>query len=532
MNRPSWHIAIIDDNADDRANIRQLLLRHAERGYTFSEAETGSAGLLMLQNAEARTPTCVILDFSLPDMEAPSFLTAMQAANMLTTYPIVVLTGGADRATGREVLRAGAQDFLGKSWLISDSLTRAVENAVERHELAREFRHQSAMLQLREQELRNNDRKKDEFLATLAHELRNPLAPISNGLAILRETDNAATLPIRLIMERQLEHLVRLVDDLLDISRISSGKVGLRMERVAVSTIIGHALETTRSLVDAAHHRLAVIQSDSTLAVHGDLIRLGQVIGNLLNNSIKYTPPGGRIRIEVLSENAFVVIRITDNGVGIDQTMLPNVFDLFTQIDGTVDQSQGGLGIGLTLVKRFLELHNGSVTAESAGLGSGSMFTVRLPLSHEVDLSNQADPLAPGEPEAPRRILVVDDSVDVTNSLATMLRLRGHETRTANSGEEALAVAAEFLPEVAFLDIGLPGMSGYELAHRLRENSAASAIFLVAVSGWGSDGDKRKAREAGFDMHLTKPADAQRIFSILHSLGTPASSMPAILDAT
>ncbi|MDQ6611771.1 MAG: hybrid sensor histidine kinase/response regulator, partial [Gemmatimonadota bacterium] len=261
MNQQPWHIAIIDDSADDRANIRRLLLRQAERRYTFVEAETGSGGMAMLQSLDGSRPACVILDFNLPDMDAPAFLDAMRSANLLAACPVIVLTGGADRATGRQVLRAGAQDFLGKSWLGADSLTRAVENAVERHELAREFSQQSAVLRSREQELRNNDRKKDEFLATLAHELRNPLAPISNGLAILHVTDNAATLPIRLIMQRQLEHLVRLVDDLLDISRISSGKVELRMERVAVSTIINHALDTTRSLVETAQHRIETMQT-------------------------------------------------------------------------------------------------------------------------------------------------------------------------------------------------------------------------------------------------------------------------------
>ncbi|MDQ6611592.1 MAG: ATP-binding protein, partial [Gemmatimonadota bacterium] len=277
-----------------------------------------------------------------------------------------------------------------------------------------------------------------------------------------------------------------------------------------------------------AQHRIETVQTDPTLAVHGDLIRLAQVIGNLLNNSIKYTPRGGRIGIQVFSEDGFVVVRVEDNGVGIEESMLPKVFDLFTQVDGTVDRSEGGLGVGLTLVKRFMELHNGTVTAESAGIGRGSVFTLRIPLSHESEASGTPDaPAVAEQPDARRRVLVVDDSADGAASMATVLQLRGHETRTAHSAEDALIVAEEFRPEVAFLDIGLPGMSGHELAPLLRERSAAQTIFLVALSGWGADEDKLKARAAGFDMHLTKPADAQRIVNIVRNLATGSHERPA-----
>ncbi|MEO7363259.1 MAG: response regulator [Gemmatimonadaceae bacterium] len=519
LERQRWNIVIIDDNPDDRANFRSLLLQRAERRYTFIEVETAMAGIALLRDTSQPLPDCVLLDFSLPDMDAPELLASLNRVDDLLAYPVVVLTGDINRTIGRQILRAGAQDFLGKGGLTPDILTRAVENAVERQQMACELRDQAATLRARERELQLADRQKDEFLATLAHELRNPLAPLSNGLEILRYTEDAATAPIRQMMERQVVQLVRLVDDLLDISRINSGKLELRCEHMLLTSAIELALETIRPLVSAANHQLHVHLPDKPLWINGDLIRLSQVIGNLLNNSVKYTPAGGQITLTVTSEDDRAVIRIADNGVGIAPSMLDQVFDLFTQVDHRGMDSKGGLGVGLSLVRRLVEMHHGDVSAKSAGLELGSEFAVRLPLLKQSTARQESAPPVPvGDDRTSLRILVVYDNFDGAESLATLLTLEGHETRTARTGEEALAICDTFAPHVGFLDIGLPGMSGYVLAQMLRKEPALADIRLVAITGWGTDNDRRQSREAGFDVHLTKPVEADRIRQLLAGL--------------
>lgn len=370
-----------------------------------------------------------------------------------------------------------------------------------------------------EEELRASDRKKDEFLATLAHELRNPLAPLRNGLEILRRgADTSTGARARDMMERQLGHLVRLVDDLLDVSRISRGKLELQRARVSIQAVIDHALEGSRPLVEAAGHRLSVHAPVEPLWVDGDLVRLAQVVGNLLNNAAKYTPSGGHIELDARAQRDEAVVQVTDDGAGIAAEALPKVFDLFEQVDRTLDRAQGGLGIGLTLAKRLLEMHGGTITGESPGPGLGSTFTVRLPLATPF-LMRGVDAQATGEMGAPtgRRVLVVDDNVDAAESLALMLEVFGHEARPAFDGPEALAVARGFRPEVVFLDIGLPGMDGYEVARRFRAEPELAGAVLVALTGWGSAEDKLRSERAGFDHHLTKPADAEDLKRVLAS---------------
>jgi signal transduction histidine kinase len=353
--------------------------------------------------------------------------------------------------------------------------------------------------------LEEQDRRKDEFLATLAHELRNPLAPIRTGLQFLRMggSGEQATRTHEM-MERQLRHLVRLVDDLLDISRITLGKVELKKERVDFRTLLGSAIEATRPLVEAANHELAVRLPADALPLDADPTRLAQVLANLLNNAAKYTPPGGRIQLTAEIEASMLVVRISDTGVGIPPDMLSKVFDMFTQVGRSIDQSQGGLGIGLTLVRRLLEMHGGSVEAESAGANAGSTFIVKLPLAERAEM-----PLISAVPtvsQRAHRILVVDDNQDAAESLSMLLTLDGHDTRVANDGESALAAAAEFKPDTVFLDIGLPGMNGYETAHHLRQ-AHGDALRIIALTGWGAAEDRRRAQHAGFDGHLVKPVD-------------------------
>lgn len=369
--------------------------------------------------------------------------------------------------------------------------------------------------QAAEEALRTADRMKDEFLATLAHELRNPLAPLRTGLEILRrgQPGTPAVEQARAMMERQLAHMVRLVDDLLDISRISRGHIEIRREPVEVGTVIAHAVEGSRQLVESKQHALEVELGAEVLWVEGDLTRLAQIVGNLVNNAAKYTAPGGRIRVGSRRRGEDVEIYVVDNGSGIDAAAQPRVFDLFMQVEGTRRHSQGGLGVGLALVRRLVELHGGTVKVQSAGTGHGSTFIVALPQSTAFGRAAVA-PAASADAQANlsgRRVLVVDDNVDAAETLTMVLALAGHETRCAHDGHQALEVARAFRPEVAFLDIGLPGLSGLDVARRFRADPALAGAYLVALTGWGTEDDKRTCLEAGFDLHLTKPVDAASV---------------------
>lgn len=384
--RPAWRIVIMDDNPEDRAEIRRLLLRESERRYTFVEAGTAEDGLRAIIDAAKSgpegAPDCVLLDYHLPDADAPEVLAQLIGPEG-PLCPVVVLTAQAGGEHARAAIRAGAQDYLGKGWMTPEGLVRALENAAERWAMARELRARERSLRESEERLQEADRRKDEFLATLAHELRNPLAPLRTGLQVLKLSPpgSASEVKVRDMMERQIGHIVRLVDDLLDISRISRGKFELRRERVDVRAVLEHAIEASRPLVEAAGHTLVVRGPEAPLWLDGDLTRLAQVVSNLLNNAAKYTPNGGRIELSVEGAGREVVLRVIDNGVGISAEMLPRVFELFTQMDCTLDRAQGGLGIGLSLVRGLVEMHGGKISAESAGVGRGSTFTVRLPIA-------------------------------------------------------------------------------------------------------------------------------------------------------
>lgn len=363
------------------------------------------------------------------------------------------------------------------------------------------------------QQLRGEDRRKDEFLATLAHELRNPLAPIRTGISLLRlSTDQALADRTLQIMDRQLGHMVRLIDDLLDLSRVTRGKVELERERVDLSSIVGTAIEASRPLLDAAALRLVVRLPGRPVMVEADPTRMSQVFSNLLNNAAKFTGRGGRVDLEVLEDEAGVLVKVTDTGIGIPAAMLQPIFEMFAQASDARGGRHGGLGIGLTLVRRLVELHGGRVWAESDGPDRGSTFVVRLPRASAAAPAAVPGQLSlPAPSPAPRRVLVVDDNADAAETLAALLTLEGHEVRTAGSGPAALRLLADFHPEVAFLDIGLPGMSGYELAQRLRAEKGTAGATLVAVTGWGQNHDRRQAMDAGFDDHLTKPVDSRDV---------------------
>ncbi len=374
--------------------------------------------------------------------------------------------------------------------------------------------------QLREYagKLSDSDRRKSEFLAMLAHELRNPLAPIRHGLQIMRWTggDAQTVKSVTELVERQVGHLVGLVDDLLDVSRISRGKIELRRGRIELAAVVTDAVEIARPLSERREHELTVTVPPEPICVNADPLRLTQVVGNLLNNACKFTEKGGRIRLSVEREGEQAVIRVRDNGIGIAANQLPLIFDMFMQADVSIERSGSGLGIGLALVKNLVEMHGGTVEAHSAGVGHGSEFVVRLPITAEAATPQ---PIAPPVDEpattTARRILVVDDNRDAAESLAMLLELTGNETHTAHDGLEALETAAQVRPDLILLDIGLPKINGYEAARRIREQPWGKRLVLVALTGWGQDEDRQKSREAGFDGHLVKPVDPETLTKLL-----------------
>ncbi len=383
------------------------------------------------------------------------------------------------------------------------------------------------------QQLLEADRRKDEFLATLAHELRNPLAPIRNALQILRlASDNKATVEqVRTIMERQLQQMVRLIDDLMDVSRITRRKLQLRKERVDLATVVRNAVETSRPLIETAGHELTVTLLMESIHVEADEARLAQILSNLLNNAAKYTERGGHIWLTVEAESEGgqpsreVLIRVKDTGIGIPADQLPHIFEMFRQVDYSLERSQGGLGIGLTLVKWLTEMHGGTVEVHSDGPNKGSEFIVRLPIVTEQPTQQ---PSSSGDGECkvaagPCKVLIVEDSEDTATSMRTILLMMGHDVRIAHDGIQAVEAAGSYLPDVVLLDLSLPKLSGYEVARQIRQQMWGKNMKLVALTGWGQEEDKRRSQQAGFDQHVTKPLEPAALEELLRKLCPPSA---------
>jgi signal transduction histidine kinase/CheY-like chemotaxis protein len=388
---------------------------------------------------------------------------------------------------------------------------RLQREAAERERLQRELRQRAS-------ELAEAHRRKDEFLAMLAHELRNPLAPVRNGLQIIKQLGISGTPLERVqeIMERQVELLIHLVDDLLDVSRIAHGKIQLRKRKVGLAAVVQQSVETCRPLIEGRRHELILLLPPQPLHLEADPTRLEQILINLLTNAAKYTEEGGKIWLEAGQEDGEVVVRVRDTGLGIPAEMLPRIFEPFEQADWVSGDALAGLGIGLTLVRRLTELHGGRVEVSSAGPGKGSEFIVHLPALPADEAHQQ--PRGPVETVTvppKRRLLVVDDNEDVARSLAMMLRLQGHEVRVAGDGPSALEIARADRPELVLLDLGMPGMDGFEVARRLREEPGLEGVTLVALTGWGQEADRRRTREAGFDAHLVKPVEPEQLQHLL-----------------
>ena len=428
--------------------------------------------------------------------------------------PVLVLTQrGADSPSALRAL-----ELLGNVTLLERPLRVAALLSTVRTALRGRERQYQTRAHLSERE--QADQRKDEFLATLAHELRNPLAPIRNSVSLLRLSNGAVPAPeLWEMMDRQVSHMVRLVDDLMEVSRITRGKIDLRKARVELAAVLAAALETSRPLIEAAKHELSVELPTEPFPLHADAMRLAQVFSNLLNNAAKYTDVGGRIRLAARREDGNAVVTVTDNGVGMSAEALANVFDMFVQAPLPDRRNDSGLGIGLTIARSLVQMHGGTVSAHSAGPGKGSELVVRLPLAGvaAADAASRA-PVMPSAAASLPRVLIVDDNVDAADSLGALLQMLGAEVRVVHDGESALASLGNYRPAVVFLDIGMPQMDGYEVARRMRGREEARNAKLIALTGWGQERDRLNSRAAGFDHHLIKPADLGALKAVLSSL--------------
>jgi len=496
---------LADDNADMRHYVRELL------GATY-EIEAVRDGNEALAAARRARPDLVISDVMMPGLDGLQMLAALRADESLRDVPVILLSARAGEESRIEGLAAGADDYVVKPFAARELLARVGALL----ELTRTRRENE---QRQRREIEAASRQKDEFLAMLAHELRNPLAPIRNAGEILSR-NLPAHVPMRTAVhtiERQVTHLTRLVDDLLDVSRITQGRIELRRKPTSVADIVARSLETVDPLIRRKHHKVSIDASRWNLYVNVDPERMVQCLANVLTNAAKYTEPHGRINVETREEDGCVVITVTDNGVGIAPALLPRVFELFVQGERTLDRAQGGLGIGLSIVRRLVEMHDGSVCISSGGERRGTIFEMRLPL---YDGLVDAAPSASAEAGVARRVLVVDDNEDAANTLAMILKMEGHEVETAYSGAQALERIEEFRPAVVLLDIGLPGLDGYEIAERVRAKPANRHIQLVAITGYGREADRLRTRDAGFAHHLVKPvdfADLRRVLASPHA---------------
>jgi signal transduction histidine kinase len=506
---------LVDDLEENLISLEALLRRE---GLNLLKARSGDQALeLLLQHDVA----LALIDVQMPGLNGFELAELMRGNERTRRVPIIFVTAGntTDSRWRFQGYEAGAVDFIQKP-IEPDVLRSKAEVFFELYRQRQQIAAQRDELQFQAEALREADRRKDEFLATLAHELRTPLAPLRNGLDILQRNPNSENAgDLRNMMDRQLVHLVRLIDDLLDVSRVSQGKIELRKETLRIDEIVRSAAEASSPLIDDGSHKLTVDIPGDVLWVEGDQVRLSQALSNLLNNAAKYTPAGGQIGLVVKNEGQHVVIRVTDNGVGIPEEMQAKVFQMFTQIDDHLKRSQGGLGIGLALVRQLVEMHGGSVDAYSAGPGAGSRFTIKLPVVAAPMVSEMIEEHKPEIPAfRPLRVLVVDDNPIIADTLGMMLEDIGHEFEAVHDGRMALDAAKHYHPDVILLDIGLPGMNGYEVCKAIRGEVEFQDTPIIAQTGWGQDRDKALATEAGFNFHLTKPVPLEQLQKVFDSL--------------
>jgi len=527
-------ILVVDDNQSNLVAIEAAL---APLGRKLVLAHSGIEALGKLLEQDF---ALIILDVAMPGMDGFETAKLVRSRDKNRATPIIFVTGLSwqDDAVLRgyelgafeflmkpiraEVLRAKAMVFVQLQERTielkakADELRQAQARAHERELLAQRRRFEAEVMEQQMMQMEETDRRKDEFLAILAHELRNPLQPLQTAVEVLEhDPDKPVPAKIRNIVHRQVHHITRLVDDLLDVARFTAGRLDLRRESVSLAEIVDEAVAACQCAITASKHSAEIIAGDRAAIIHGDPVRLVQVVCNLINNAAKYTDPGGLLQITwgIAGDQGFV--RVSDNGKGIPGDLLPRIFDMFVQERVTPDGA-GGLGLGLGLVKRLVELHGGTVAAESAGVGKGSAFEFRIPL-----VAGATDRVAPagtsaGPQARPLRAVVCDDAADLRELVADLLRLRGHEVSVVEDGAAAIRLICDERPDVALIDIGLPEMDGYEVARRITRALGASKPRLIAMTGYGQESDRATAFEAGFDAHIVKPASAEKILSALY----------------
>lgn len=525
MPKEPIYFLLVDDLEENLLALEALLRRD---GLILLKARSGNEALeLLLHHPDI---ALALLDVQMPEMDGFELAEYIRGNERTRHVPIIFLTAGAADSQRRfRGYEAGAVDFLNKP--VEPSILRTKADvffqlnrqkrllAYQRDELVRSAEENESLLNESQQyaaALRDADRRKDEFLATLAHELRNPLAPIRSGLGILRQrVGEGRDAELCDMMARQLGHLVRLIDDLLDMSRITQNKIELRREHMRLQDALQAAQEVSAPQIEAHRHQLSLDIASEPIWLDADMTRVTQIISNLLNNAAKYTPAGGRIALSAAVAGDEAVVRVSDNGTGLAPEMLDRVFDLFVQAHDDEPQAQGGLGIGLALVRRLVDMHGGRITAESAGRGQGSTFTVYLPLAAQQQAAADTEDAIDEGDVAPLRIVVVDDNLAAAQTIGWMLEMDGHSVTLAHTGAEALQVAPDVDPQVLLLDIGLPGMNGYELCRALREDARFKDAVFIAQTGWGQEKDREAAFAAGFDYHLTKPISMNDLTRLL-----------------
>ena len=529
------NILLVDDQPSKLMTYGAIL---GELGENLMSASSATEALDCLLKHEIAV---VLVDVCMPDFDGYELAALIRQHPRCQRTSIIfvsaVLLNDLDRLRGYE---CGAVDYVpvpvvpeilrAKVSIFADLYrkTRALERL--NAELEGRVAERTAALEASTSALQETDRRKDEFLAMLAHELRNPLAPIRTAVELLKleELPKAQRVLAREVIHRQVNHLVNLVDDLLDVSRITRGMISLDRKPVTIAAIVARAVETARPLIDARHHHLQVDLTEDVIVVNGDETRLVQVVGNVLNNAARFTEPGGQIRLIVTRDQSDVLIKVSDTGIGIAAEDLCGIFDLFTQVqEPGARLNSGGLGIGLALVRRLTEMHGGTVGARSDGRGRGAEITVRLPvLSAAPAITTAASSAAPEIAVLePRRILVADDNEDAAESLSLRLQLAGHEVRTVRDGREALDVAQSFNPDIVLLDLGMPTMDGYETARQFRQHPWGRQTTLIALTGWARQQDRERTAQAGFDLHLAKPVGEVELFQVLAQSCRPASKV-------
>jgi signal transduction histidine kinase len=519
------NILLVDDQPAKLLTYETIL---GELGENLIKVSSASEALQCLLDNEIAV---VLVDVCMPDLDGYELAAMIRQHPRFQKTSIIfvsaVLMTDLDRLRGYE---CGAVDYVpvpvvpailrAKVSIFAELFrkTRALERL--NSELEARVAERTSALEATTEALQEANHRKDEFLAMLAHELRNPLAPIRTAVELLRlkELAEPHRQRARDVIERQVEHLVNLIDDLLDVSRITRGMITLQLEPVLIEAIVARAVETARPAIDAHRHVLEIDLPDELISVEGDKTRLVQVIANILHNAAKFMDPGGRIRLSARREGQYVAIKIADTGIGIAPDLAPRIFELFTQVHSKAERAQGGLGIGLALVRRLTEMHGGSVSVQSDGPGRGAEFTVRLPVMvSSLAVLWNGDKERGAIPEIePQRILVADDNHDAAEALSLQLQLAGHDVRTAHDGMEALQAARTFEPDIVLLDLGMPKMDGYEVARQLRTESAGGReMTLIALTGWGQQQDRDRTADAGFDAHLVKPVAEAQLFKAL-----------------